>query len=311
MKKSRRRIATAEEENYWPAFTDIISTISIILFFLMFLMYINNIITGKDLAYLKKEMDDTRLHLEASKIDLSNAENEIRFKKLELERISAEFEKGQIELTLSNEAIEKQREIIASSNQELGDLRQKLQNVALIRLDVLKAVKDSIESQLGTQGTRGQTLVSIGENGNIVINENLVFDRNQYTIKNEGKPLLDQLAIAFERILDDEAIRDKIDAINIQGHTDERGSSDSNRLLGAQRANSVVNYLMAVNPSLESKYSAFFLASSFSEDRPLNAGKTEADYAQNRRIEIGIILKDSEVQKIIDAYLEDSIKIFN
>ncbi len=311
MKRRRRHASQPIEENYWPSFTDMISTIAIILFFLMFLMYINNIITGKNLEYLRKELDDTQLQLEASNAEISRAENQLRLKKNELERITAEFEEGQRLLTLSNEELEKQREIIASSNQELGDLRQKLQGIALIRLDVLSAVKGSVENILGTTSATGDALVTIGDNGNIIINEGLVFDRNKYVIKNEGKVLLDQLSVAFEQVLRDEEVRRHIDAINIQGHTDERGSSASNRTLGAQRANSVVNYMLETNPSLGNEFASYFLASSYSEDRPVNSGTSEAAYAENRRIEISIILKDAEIQNIIEDYLKESMKVFN
>lgn len=310
MKRRKSRLQP-ELENYWPSFTDMISTIAIILFFLMFLMYINNIITGKDLEFLRKELDDSQRQLEASQLEISQAENNLRLIRNELEQTMAELEIGRIELTLSNEEIEKQREIIASSNEELGNLRQKLRGVALLRLDVLTAVKSSIEDVLGQTNTQGEPLVAIGDNGNIVINEGLVFDRNMYVIKEDGKALLDQLAIAFEQVLRDPNVRANIDAINVQGHTDDRGTGVSNRELGSRRANSVVNYMFSSNTALEREFSEYFLASSFSEYRPVALGQTEEAYAQNRRIEISIILKDSEIQNVIDAYLSDSLKRFD
>lgn len=311
MKRRNRHALQTSEENYWPSFTDMISTIAIILFFLMFLMYINNIVTGKNLEFLKKELDDTQSRLEASQLEISQAEDNLRLIKTELEQTMAEVERGQIELTLSNEEIERQREIIASSNEELGNLRQKLRGVALLRLDVLEAVKASVEDVLGETNAQGEALVSISDNGNIIINEGLVFDRNAYVIKPEGRELLDQLAIAFESVLSNPEVSANIDAINIQGHTDERGTGTSNRELGSRRANSVVNYLMTSNPALEQNYASYFLASTYSEYRPIALGQTEEAYAQNRRIEISIILRDSEIQNVIDAYLRDSLSIFD
>ncbi len=311
MKTRKRRDIHTESENFWPSFTDMISTIAIILFFLMFLMYINNIIAGKDLEFLRKELDDSQRRLEASKLEISQAENNLRLLKIELEETMAEVEAGQIALRLSSEEIERQKEIIASSNQELGDLRQKLQGIAILRLDVLNSVKTSIEEVLGRTNQAGEPLVTISDNGNIVINEGVLFDRYSYTIKSDGTGLLDQLALAFEKVLDNEEIRSSIDAVNIQGHTDDRGTGNSNRELGARRATSVVNYLMSSNPALENEYADYFLASSYSEYRPAVSGTTEAAYAENRRIEIGIILKDSHVQDIINEYLLESIESFD
>jgi chemotaxis protein MotB len=311
MKTRRRRPLQAEAENFWPSFTDMISTIAIILFFLMFLMYISNIITGRNLEFLQKQLDDSQKQLEASKLEISQAENDLRLLNVELEKTMAEVEEGKRELALSTEEIERQEQIIANSNQELGDLREKLQGIAILRLDVLSAVKGSIEDVLGETNQAGEPLVTISDNGNIIINEGLVFNRYSYSIKDEGKALLDELAVAFEEVLSDPDVRNSIDAINIQGHTDDRGTGNSNRELGSQRATAVVNYLMTSNPELEASYASYFLASSYSEYRPVNDGTTEADYAENRRIEISIILKDAEVQNIIDDYLKETLEEFN
>ena len=136
MKRRSRKQNHVEVENFWPSFTDMISTIAIILFFIVFLMYLNNIIAGKNLEFLRKELDDSQKQLESSQLEISQAEQNLRLLKMDLERTMAEVKEGQMELTLSNQMIDEQKAIIANSNEELGDLRQKLQGIALIRLDV-------------------------------------------------------------------------------------------------------------------------------------------------------------------------------
>lgn len=308
MKRRGRRKEVAAEENFWPAFTDVISTIAIILFFLMLLTYIQNIITGSNLEYMKKQLDDTMLQLEASKAEISQAENNLRLLKLDLDKTQAELEEGQIALKLSQEEIEQQSMIIAASNQELGQLRQKLQGIALLRLDVLTAVKDSIEGSLGKYNEQGEQLVTISDNGNIVINESLVFDVGKTEVKPEGKPLLKKLAEAFEDVLDDGEVRASIDSINIVGHADIRGAEDYNRELSVNRAANVVDYMMLSNKDLAAKYGAYLAATGFSEYRPLDASETEQAYDMNRRIEISVTLKDSNIQNVIDEYLKDAIE---
>ncbi|MBK5252740.1 MAG: OmpA family protein [Peptostreptococcaceae bacterium] len=299
-----------EEDNFWPAFTDMISTIALILFFLMLLAFIQNIITGKNLEFAKEQLIDTQSRLEASNIQISRAEKKLRLLKDDLDDVLAEVEDGEIALKLSEQQIEDQREIIAASNQELGDLRSKLQGIALLRLDVLTKVKTSIEEELGIENQSGQELVSIADNGNIVINEGLVFDYNKYDIKPEGQQVLGKLAEAFENVLKDSGTRANIDAISIQGHTDNLGSSEYNRDLSSKRASAVLNYMMGVNPTLENQYGRYFAASAYSEFRPIAAGSSDAARAQNRRIEISVILKDENIQNVIEDYLEDSIKPF-
>lgn len=298
------------EENFWPAFTDMISTIALILFFLMLLAYIQNIITGKNFEFAKKQLIDTQKRLEESNAEISTAEKKLRLIKDKLDEVKAEVKDGEIALKLSEEQIEEQKQIIAESNRELGQLRAKLKGIAVLRLDVLKKVKGTVENELGKTNDKGEELVLISDNGNIVINEGLVFDYNSYKIKPEGQKLLDQLAEAFERVLNDNSIRKNIDAIVIQGHTDSKGSSEYNRDLSSKRATSVVNYLMTSNKDLENKYGRYFAATAYSEFRPITRGESDAEMAKNRRIEISIILKDSHIQNVIDEYLEDSKNLF-
>jgi len=301
---------TNEEDNFWPAFTDMISTIALIIFFLMLLAFIQNIVTGKNLEYAKKQLIDTQGRLEESNIQISRAEKKLRLLKDDLDDVLAEVEDGEIALKLSEQQIEEQREIIADSNRELGELRSKLQGIAVLRLDVLSKVKSSIEEELGVTNQDGQELVSIADNGNIVINEGLVFDYNKYDIKPEGRQVLTMLSEAFENVLGDPETRVNIDAISIQGHTDNLGSSEYNRDLSSKRASAVLNYMMDVNPVLENQYGEYFAASGYSEFRPIASGSSEAARAQNRRIEISVILRDANIQNVIEDYLEDSIKPF-
>lgn len=294
------------EQNFWPSFTDMISTISLILFFLMILAYIQNIISGKNLEFAKKELMDTQLKLESSNAEISNADKKLRLLKDQFEEIMAEVEAGQIALTLSEEQIEEQQQIIAESNRELGEVRAKLKGIAVLRLDVLQKVKASIEEELGATNRSGQELVSISDNGNIVINEGLVFEYDSYAIKTEGKKLLQKLSEAFENVLDDSDVRANIDAISIQGHTDDTGTAEYNRDLSSKRATSVLNYLMSSNPNIEDKYGSYFVASGYSKFRPIVKGTSENARAQNRRIEISLILKDSNVQNVIEDYMQES-----
>jgi chemotaxis protein MotB len=301
--RRRRGAAEVEQENFWPAFTDIMSTIALILFFLILISYLSNIIVSKDLDLKKKELAE-------AKAEITSAQDRLDLLLDQVEETKAEVERGKQALKLSEEEIEEQQKIIANSNKELGDLRDKLHGIAVLRLDVLDKVKVSMEDSLEASNVSGKDLVRISDTGNIIINEGFVFDTNSYTVKEEGKVLLDKLALAFENVLADDEVRGFIDAIAIQGHTDERGSSAYNRELSANRAAAVVNYLMGTNATLEAEYGEYFTASAYSEYRPVDTGSTEEAYAKNRRIEISMILKDAQIQDVINDYLEDSIEIF-
>jgi chemotaxis protein MotB len=216
----------------------------------------------------------------------------------------AEIEAGKLQLKVSEEKVAQQQEVIGESNRRLDEVRSRLQGIAVLRVDVLNKVKRAIETELAARNDAGTPPpVLIAENGNIVINENLVFEFDSFAIKKEGKPLLDTLSRAFAGVLSDASVRENIDVIVVQGHTDERGTASYNRDLSARRANAVLNYLFEANPILENSYGSYFASSAYSEFRPLNPAKTEAAFQQNRRIEISVVLKDANVRRVIDEYM--------
>jgi chemotaxis protein MotB len=315
MKLRRRRVRHADAaENFWPAFTDMISTVVLILFFLVLVFYMEKIVTMKTLSELKEQLSSTELVLDKKSEELKDTEKNLSVSQLEIESnilelkvLQEELNAGKEDLRLAEESIEDQKAIIEESNKELAELRAKLEGIALLRVDVLDKVKKSIEEELGEFNQEGDPLVRIGDNGNIIINESLVFDTDSSDVKDTGKILLDNLAIAFENVLNDPDIRGNIDAISIQGHTDERASHEYNRELSAARAYSVVNYMMKSNPDLADVYGDYFAASAYSEFRPIDLGTSEEAYARNRRIEISVILKDSQIQSVINNYLKDSL----
>lgn len=274
----------------WPSFTDVTSTIALILFVLVLLAFVRNLIAGKKLDAFQQQIRASEQKLERLGEELT--------------RTSAQIELGQRQLALSEQKLEEQQKVLAESNRELGDLRTRLQSIAVLRVDVLAKVKAALEAELSPVKTT--PLVAIGDNGNIVINESLVFEYNSFAIKREGKPLLQTLARALGNVLSDPGVRDNIDAIVIQGHTDERGPASFNRELSAKRANAVLDFLFESNRALEDLYGSYFASSAYSEFRPINPAKTEPAYEQNRRIEISVVVKDASTRKVIDEYMRGS-----
>ena len=298
--RNRQRLMLSDEgtENFWPSFTDLISTIAMILFVLVLLAYIQNLISGKNLERVRAELNQSLAHLHGSQQQLKTADQKLRL-------LAAEIKAGQTQLELSQSKVEQQQGMIAQANQELSDVRSRVQGIAVLRLDVLKKVKESIDAQLRANAPSGASLARIAENGNIVIDESLVFEFNSHTIKQDGRRFLDMLANAFANVLADPTVRQNIDVVLVQGHTDERGSIAYNRELSAKRADAVLNYMFETNNTLEQSYGSYFASSAYSEFRPLNLGKNEAAYQQNRRIEISVVLKDAGIRDLIDQYMRN------
>lgn len=299
MRQRQRLLAKDEDlQHIWPSFADVTTTFAMLLFVLVLIAYVKNLVSGKQLAAYEKQIAGAEQRLGALSLDLDRTQREIAL--------------GRSALSASERKLRTQEGVIAASQQELEALRARLSGIALLRVEVLEKVKQSIEAVLakdppptaaGSVAPAGP-LVRLGDNGNIVINEGLVFEYNSYALKPSGIPLLDTLSRALESVLDDGEVREYVDAIVVQGHTDDRGTSSFNRDLSSKRANAVLDYVFKANPNLEQKYASYFASSAFSEFRPLVREESETAYERNRRIEVSVVLKDANVRKLIDQYMQ-------
>jgi len=288
--RSRRPLLSDHDSTreIWPAFTDVMSTMALIMFVLVLLAYVRNLIG-------EKRLEDFRQRISVSEHQLKS--------------VQAEVQAGRAELAASQRRLLDQQAVVADSNRQLGNLRSQLQSIAVLRVSVLDKLKSAIEAQLGRTGAVSGQLATIGDNGDIAVNESLVFEYNSHSIKKQAKPFLDSLAKALGNLLADPEVRENIDTIAIQGHTDERGSATFNWDLSAKRATAVLDYLFQTNKTLADSYGNYFAASAYSKFRPVNREQSEAAYQQNRRIEISVVPKDANVRKVIEDYMQGSATV--
>jgi peptidoglycan-associated lipoprotein len=76
-------------------------------------------------------------------------------------------------------------------------------------------------------------------------------------------------------------LRNGNQSVRLEGHADERGTTEYNLALGERRANSIGNYLV-VNGVARNRIETV----SFGEERPAATGHDESAHAQNRRVEV-------------------------
>lgn len=72
--------------------------------------------------------------------------------------------------------------------------------------------------------------------------------------------------------------------VEVQGHADERGTTDYNIALGQRRAQSVVDYMQAKGVA-----GSRVKVVSYGEEKPLVSGASEQAWSQNRRAEFVIL----------------------
>ena len=320
------------EQGFWPSYADMMSAVALILFFLMLLSYIQNLITGNDLQNTQEVLETTRTRLSQTQSTLDDTERalsdmeqtlaitlkEVEDAESQLDKITIDLDEAKLTLTqqqteldqqkkdlaaqdklLSDQAalIGKQEDYLKAASEELLAMRSQMQTIAVLRLSILEQIRDGF-----VRATGDSSRVSIADNGNIILNESILFDVGSSDIKAEAKPALDQLVTVFYKFLSDDENAKYVDSIVISGHTDSTGSDEDNRILSTDRANSVLDYLLSDGKL--SKYAKFFCAAGYGETRPVASNATVDGRSANRRIEISIILKDDSIMEIVESYLD-------
>jgi peptidoglycan-associated lipoprotein len=122
-------------------------------------------------------------------------------------------------------------------------------------------------------GNGGQTPVSGDGLACAKGSSRVQFDYNASDLRPDGRATLDALAKCLVKNADWK--------ITVEGHCDDRGTSEYNLSLGEQRAKSVRAYLKALG--VEEKRVRVV---TFGEEKPLDAGQNEDAWAKNRRGEV-------------------------
>jgi peptidoglycan-associated lipoprotein len=118
----------------------------------------------------------------------------------------------------------------------------------------------------------GAGSATYGSEQNIAQLQRIHFDFDQFTLSDAARETLAGNAVWLRA--------NSSQRIVIEGHTDERGSDEYNLALGERRARAALNYLVSLGIAAD-RLSIL----SYGEERPLDTGRNESAWAQNRRAE--------------------------
>jgi peptidoglycan-associated lipoprotein len=105
--------------------------------------------------------------------------------------------------------------------------------------------------------------------------EDIYFKRGSYRLQPEARSILKRKAEFLKKYPEISVI--------IEGHTDERGSRETNIAFGDRRAGAVKSFLIR-----EGIERVRLIPVSFGKERPIDTGKTEKARAKNRRVHFDI-----------------------
>jgi peptidoglycan-associated lipoprotein len=101
-------------------------------------------------------------------------------------------------------------------------------------------------------------------------NQDVYFDYDAYTLTEPAKKVLDEKIAFLKRF-------PKV-AVTVEGHCDERGTTEYNIALGERRAHAAQQYILSSNSS-----NLKLTTVSYGKERPIATGHDEASWAKNRR----------------------------
>lgn len=101
----------------------------------------------------------------------------------------------------------------------------------------------------------------------------ILFDFNKADIKPESQPIIDQIVSLLKQ---NPELK-----VNIEGHTDNIGSPETNKTLSQARAQAVVKAIISQDIAIDR-----LIAIGHGEEKPIADNRTEEGRAKNRRVEL-------------------------
>ncbi len=313
----------AENGDHWPGFVDALATLLLVIVFLLSIFVagqfaLSRALTGRDeqLASLSAQLSQLANELDLARDE--NAELDLRITGLvderdalsgalamaygQAEAMSAELEdarelssESMRALALLNQQMQVLRDQIASLNAalEASEVRARDAQVQVVNLgERLNAALAERAAELAVYRSDffGRLRAILGNRTGVrivgdrfVFETDVLFPSGSAALSNEGRESLRPIADAIIQ-LTTEIPSDLQWVIRIDGHTDPvpiRTTYPSNWHLSAARAISVVQWMEQLGVPPER-----LVAAGFGEFHPLVPGRTVADNARNRRIEL-------------------------
>ena len=275
-----------------------------------------------ELAQARNIYEETKTKLDSANVSLDEKAKSISLNLAEIEKLKAlllEFdlktkEQNDTNEKLSAEILNRQN-IISLKDEELALLADKLLvqtqihqkmveefDITKVKIKNLTGIKLNVIAKLREK--LGKSINIDEKSGAIKFSSNILFDQNEYKLKEESKK---ELSVVLKKYLNtlvgDKDMRKFIESITIEGHTNSDGTYLSNLQLSQQRALAVMQFLYDSNIIDKDLLSAYVNSSGrSSSDLILDKNGVE-DKDASRRIEIKFAIKNEEAVKELQNFL--------
>ncbi len=240
--------------------------------------------------------------------------NDVNASLLEKERNLSDYQ-GKV-LVLSNELNEKKHSVQLKDEEllkllntlgeketrydrlvaQMQDTKEKIKNLTGIRIKVISELKKIL----------GKKIKIDPKNGSLRFSSNILFDKGKAVLKESSKKQLKKVFIEYVgALVGNKDIKDHIDKIIIEGHTDSDGGFLYNLELSQKRAYEVMNYLLTLDFVKKNNIKPLMIASGRSYLDPIYDKNGKENKDASRRIEIKFSLKNQNAMKEIERILDE------
>lgn len=188
----------------------------------------------------------------------------------------------------------KQKEAAAEKlNKELNETKETIAKLTSVKEDVITKLRLKL----------GDKIEVDPKSGALRIAGNILFKQGEYELIEESKISLTSILSEYIKVLmEDQEIRNNLDRIIVEGHTNSDGDYLLNLELSQKRALSVMKFLLELNPQFEKDLKLFVTANGRSKTDLIFKNNEEDKFA-SRRIEIKFVLKNEEAINTISKAL--------
>jgi chemotaxis protein MotB len=314
MRKGRKKsgmnlLSGAADQSAGLSLPHLLSSLALVLFFLVFLAYVYNISTSDLLSSTQDQLTLTSARLEEASSLSAQAEEDLASLTGELDAVRSQLEQEQDMLSQTTATLKEheetilwQQEYMSNAMEELKKLQSDLASVGRLRLSMQEKVLEAAEKALGENSQ-----VEVGEDGSVIIPESLLFSGDSADIKASGQKLMLEIGNSLYLFLHEAENLSFVDSIIISGHTDNKNSQDQNLELSANRAHAVMDFIMTRIDLDLTLTDEIFASAGYGSARPIEKNDSESGRKKNRRIEISLSMRDSNVLKSLDDFLNEPL----
>ena len=262
-----------------------------------------------------KELNDQQIILDQQSIDLQLARDELDKKEATLVIIQGSLDELKLKLDDQEKTLAQLQIVLSDKEAELEQATIRLQeqkdllNAQALRIDNLIGIRTTMIQDLSTSLSAANLKAVVDPaTGDIMLDSAVFFETGSSEIRQEGKELLDRFVPVYLDVLMRDEYSDYLGEIIIEGHTDSKGSYESNLKLSQDRALQVALYCLrmpSLTPARKAQLQKILTAKGRSYADLIYVNGVE-DPEASRRVEFKFSLKDAEMIEEMNRILSSS-----